>query len=924
MSFFNDLLIARGCSECPTPLWKLKVKDDEYESLRHFLAREYLVKGSFNGYAKEIALFYAEWWKRNPGESTDENQLIRDMGLTTTEATGDAIKSMVENSRKVFDPDSRYYIQGVKLIISNRGREFKYSLFYQGGFPMGKACSKRGVVWSNTIKRFVRTDLNFDGLAGAKIAKKALKEYCTYFVDAARAKKPEGMPFVCNETHPWYLKAVEGITEGDKEREARPFHIKWFVSRKASEFVIKCQIIGPSELQDRFLSSHTEITSMDSVPVHLYIDDKYIDTLVDYQSSGRGTYFSYYDVNRTIVYDGSSKISLRIPGIERPILTSDFDMSIPHSFFLSSNGEYEMGSRFGDRTSLIIFNELWEAIKKDCPHTELKSTFNDNSYTFLTCGAPDDDSEISFTIKNKQTGEQYSFGSEITPSWTEVSIRRPYNPLIIENLCDFSNSEQVEVTEKNNDDDEGIVVSTDDVYFRYDSHSPWENNYLYGKIQCSVIHHGITPSEDKYISPDNNILSVGPNFNVEIVRYHPKECHYKINWDQGKIYAADGKIQPNEQGIWVFKQEEYEGIVTLNCYPNDGKLFNVHIRTVYRDFAIYAPNGEKVKRYEIIPWTEVSSYRYAARGLSTIGIRPYKDNTFSLPVKTNNTDSKESIPEDGPLSAILTPNVLHKYEWRADKGYDFSIRYCDFTLMKYPISLKFDQQTRTLSPTLSLSSDEPAEEYVLENRQHIVDNFKGVLLILNTFGDVIDEIWRNADGVYPFPSYNEKVLIICNQRGYMRPLLFEEEQLGHFSPQNAHNEELDDCSLDSKNWESVNKFLETGLRYDIPLGDLPWIGTVIQNPGKVLALYCRNVILAANDPAKLIDVKNKMNKLLQVGNITFADITTDYFLQVCKCGCFKDEYQRWLQTYGYAESTETTWEAFRMWAAGKVQQLINS
>ena len=109
MSFFNDLLIARGYSECPTPLWKLKVKDDEYESLRQFLARGYLAKGSFNGYAKEIALFYAEWWKRNPGESTDENQLIRDMGLTTTEATGDAIKSMVENSRKVFDPDSRYY-----------------------------------------------------------------------------------------------------------------------------------------------------------------------------------------------------------------------------------------------------------------------------------------------------------------------------------------------------------------------------------------------------------------------------------------------------------------------------------------------------------------------------------------------------------------------------------------------------------------------------------------------------------------------------------------------------------------------------------------------------------------------------------------------------------------------------------------------
>ena len=184
MSFFDELLIARGFSECPTPLWKLKVTDDEYESLRQFLAKEYLKKDSFNGCAKEVALFYAEWWKRNPGESTDESQLIRDMGLTATE---DAIRSIVENSRTVFDPHSQYHIRGIKLIISNRGREFKYSLFYQGGFPMGKACSTRGGVWSYTIRRFVRTDLNFDGLAGAKIAKKALKEYRTYFVDAVQS-----------------------------------------------------------------------------------------------------------------------------------------------------------------------------------------------------------------------------------------------------------------------------------------------------------------------------------------------------------------------------------------------------------------------------------------------------------------------------------------------------------------------------------------------------------------------------------------------------------------------------------------------------------------------------------------------------------------------------------------------------------------
>lgn len=920
MSFFNELLKSKGVAECPTPLWKLKVNDDEYESLRQFLSREYLINGSFRGCAKELALFYAEWWKRNPGESTSETQLIRDIGLPTT---GRAEESLKENAYLVFDPRSRYYIPGVKLIISNRGREFKYSLFYQGGFPMGKACSSRGGVWSYTIKRFVKTNLNFEGLAGAKIAKKALKEYRNLFVDAARARKPEGMPFVCDENHPWYKKALEGIDEGDREREARPFHIKWFVSRRAGDFIIKCQITGPSELRESFLASHPEILGMESVPVQLFIDDTFVDTLVEYSPSGKGTFFSYYDVNRTINYDGTSKVSIRIPGLDRSLVSSDFDMSIPHSFFITSNGDYEMGARFGECTSLIVFNEEWDATEAKGPHTILHSSFNGDSYTFLTCGVPSDDTEITFTIRNKRTGEQYTFGSETTPSWTEIDILKPYNPLIVENLCDFSDPKQVRVLEMENDEDEGLVAVPENIYYRRDSHSDWTKEFLYGKIQCSVIHADNQDERSKYTSPENNVISVGPGFVVETVRYLPKECHYRISWDQGKIYSSDGKAQPDENGIWCFKQEDYESVAALNCFPIQGKEFTIHVRIVYRDFSIYAPDGEKVKRYEIIPWTEVSSYRYSVRGSSKIDIRPYNGNTFSLRVKQGTGDDIWDIPENGSLGLILTPEKLEQYAWRANEGQDFSIRYCDFTLMKYPLTLSYDLVNQKLIPKLIFDSG-ITDPIILENRNRLVTNFKGVLLVLNTKGDVIDELWRGDDGSYLLPSFKERVLIICNQRGLLRPLVYDAGQVLPFSAQLSHGDSLDGGSLSGNCWESASKFLETGLRYDIPLKDLPWIGAVSISPGRALALYCRQVILAGNDPSKLTDVRNKMNKLLQVANISLGDMTREgeYFFSICAPGSFDDEYERWLQTYGFAETSETTWIQFQMWAAGTVQKLI--
>lgn len=909
MSFFNTILSYRGLSVCPTPLWKLKVTDEEYEQLRQFLFDEYTHVGSFRRCPKESALYWAEWWKRHSAEKGETP--FASLGFDKNKI-GDSL--LFESAKRVFDSgDYNAYIPGLQLVKINRGREYKYSLYFQGGFPMGLACSKKGSIWSNRIKQFVKRNLDFGDKAGTRIAKKALREYKEYLVSAAREQKPDGMPFLCDENHPWYKKAVEGIQEGDKERGARPFRIRWFISSKGTECIIKCQIIGPSRIEQSFLSQYPVLRELESIPVQLFVNDVYKDTLIEYHKTGKDTFFSYYELDKTIIYDGESKISLRIPGLDQPIIVSDVDMNIPHSFYLTSSGEYLMGAhKFGERTCIIIYDDDWMLKESNGPHTVLNRFYNGKSYSFLTCGVPDDDMDISFIIVKKNSNEEYRFGSDIIPTWTQVDLLKPYNNLIIEDLYDFSNMEQVCVKEMNDEEEDGTIATPECIYFRTSGKEEWDNKEIpYGKVQCSVIHR----KDNIYSAPEKNLISVGPNFNVKILHYDSKEeTHYKIEWDGGDIYATNGKVHPKD-GIWVIRKNDYESTVELTCIPHKGAPFNINLRAVYRDFNIFSPSGESVKRHEIIPWSELSSYRYSVRGLEQINVQPYRETSIKLPIKT---DKKIGIPEDGSMSLLLSPDTLKKYEWRANDGCDFAIRYSAFTLMRYPLALHYNCETREISLSLANQNLNMIDDTTIkENRAKIVSTFKGHLLVINSNGVVLEDIARNDDGLYILPEIPNNCLIISNIRGYVRPVLFNDESISPIASIQDDAYTFKNSKLDDKCWDTATTFLKIGLEHDIPLHDLPQIGSIISDPGLILALYCRNVILAGSDPEKISNVQSSMNRLLTIGNKTIADLEIDTYLSVCHPDCFVKQFEEWQRIY-----SNNSRNNFIMSIAGKVEKLI--
>ena len=81
MSYFESILQKRGLEECPLPLWKLKITEEEFKELRDLLEKRTHVinlENPFNSVCKECTLFFAEYWRRLYDKGTHSAQMVYD------------------------------------------------------------------------------------------------------------------------------------------------------------------------------------------------------------------------------------------------------------------------------------------------------------------------------------------------------------------------------------------------------------------------------------------------------------------------------------------------------------------------------------------------------------------------------------------------------------------------------------------------------------------------------------------------------------------------------------------------------------------------------------------------------------------------------------------------------------------------------
>lgn len=135
---YFEILKTRGLKglQKDTPLWKLKLTDSEYDSIKQTLRSH---TADLHRYGIEAALYYAEWWRRDyNGNIPSKEDVAKSLGLSRGYA-----EKLYLAAREALEKHKFTFIHSLK------GTEYFRSLLNQGGLPV------------NYIKNYVGNMGNF-------------------------------------------------------------------------------------------------------------------------------------------------------------------------------------------------------------------------------------------------------------------------------------------------------------------------------------------------------------------------------------------------------------------------------------------------------------------------------------------------------------------------------------------------------------------------------------------------------------------------------------------------------------------------------------------------------------------------------------------------------------------------------------------
>ena len=257
-------------SHITLPLWKMNLSREEYNELKSFLRERIQRNSRLFPYQKEACIYFAEWWKREYSPLNRDNQ------------RGGVTKKMVFDSLAVDGDAESFYrracegadLLGIEIVSLDTDRRL-YSMFYQGGLPMGNVSSDQTADgWDKFIRGLVLRDYDFGIIPNMSAEKsRSLISFCDSIKLADDQDKPELMPFYCGDAEgwSWYQFIHNEIRKGkQKLAEERPFDINWefAIDHLGHALILDYIIKGPQSLPKAFLES---IDRKDSDDIELEI-----------------------------------------------------------------------------------------------------------------------------------------------------------------------------------------------------------------------------------------------------------------------------------------------------------------------------------------------------------------------------------------------------------------------------------------------------------------------------------------------------------------------------------------------------------------------------------------------------------------------------------------------------------------------------
>lgn len=828
MSLFDTILANHHLDQCPLPLWRIKVTDDEYETLKCSLAKETRAIGRmpFMSVTRECALLYAEYWRREYSEGAHSKQMVFD-------SLPDAFPDLVIAGERVDMCEQLYQAarKGAKKlgieILSFENTHYVESMLYQGGLPMKLIVgSDANGVWERFVRGLVFKNVNFDELNLGTVASNStsMRQYCNQICDAVDAKQYLLLPFYAeDENNLWYqflLNRFKSVRR--RERMVHPFTLDWefIVNEVDKKISAKYDLKGVQKLSEMFIEQQ-KLGSAESISVNVLRNGKVVDGF-DYFNL-----FCRYAVRSKRPYKNGDVISLIIHNQEQPHISESLDMETPHLMYKSVDGSYHMGNQIGKEDCFLLIPEGWEVVN---PNSRIEEYLWDD-ILFKGMHIPSDQTE---EIKVSGPDGTMTYGGNSIIYWTELySSPLAYLGNVDEPVYDVSKTRFALC----HDGSENVVRQFDrPIEYRSKWEKLWTNEPSYGEIFVRV-----KSTDGLFVTP-TKVLNVGEGLKINFVLANESSCQIRVEWPFGKVACPYGTKHVND--VWVIKKEDCEDKrkIPFIFTPehNHQNAFTLHVKAPFKEFSVDDENGQPIKQGCTIPYADVDKYQYHLVGTNIRKLIYGKEeralkwigNTLYL----LNIEQRIPMPYEGNLSRLF--GSRETLRTMLDKT---SMSMLEATI---PVRIELSDG-RTLTFTIKEAPYRPREE---EGKVTISCNwqpvdYKHTLKLLSLIEPTIQPIDLPYDHENGYVVPTEilqwgKTLVIGRSRGRICPTMIDLTQ--ELTPEarksnreitiDRINDELKSATIGDATWSRILAWFDNCQKYDIPASSLLDLMCVGNNP----------------------------------------------------------------------------------------------
>lgn len=587
-SFFDSLLDNRHYEECPLPLWKLKITDEEYKALKEFLEQRTYEGHPFKKFRKESVLFFAEYWRREYKNGKHSTKMVYDALESTMKSedfSEDFYKQAIEGAKFL----------GIELYAGGR-IDYLDSMLYQGGLPMSLVSQNdTDSVWGRFMRGLVNKRYNFDELDLGVVATKSqsLKEYCRQMMVAIEKDEYKLMPFYCsNESDNWYISILD-LSKREKIRQSHlhPFSLDWEFRVDSRERIIKTNYIikGFRELPSAFLEEEG-LSNTPSFSVLIKINGRPADSFLYQDSYCRDNVLSEKS------YKFGDIVSLTIHDNDEPYITDSLDMSIPHILYKDNDGIYKLGNHIRENVSLLLFDETWKVQNENQYQID---TFKWGNVNLKGIEIED---KFDGTITLSGPDGQISFGENSPMYWTEINSNQMPTPDI---EGSFYNADTCKF-KLCYDTEDGVKSSNNvPVEFRSRYQDNWSDTASIGQIFVRA-----KSQDNRFVTPIQ-IVNIGTAPVINIENADQDTCDIRVSWNCGKVKTKEGTLKCD---VWHIRKEDCQNPnkISFDFIPeqNSRNQFSVSVKAPFKEFAILDTDEKAISSNVWIPYIDLDKYQY--------------------------------------------------------------------------------------------------------------------------------------------------------------------------------------------------------------------------------------------------------------------------------------------------------------------------